>query len=437
MKSSSSSRARAETPDARPATLKSQAAATAAAGQGRRAWLLMTDTAHADQVESELSAAGWLVEARHTQMQHLLLQLHCEPMAPDVVVCGLNFEDGDAFRLMRLLSGDARAPALFFSSRQPRAVLKSALAMAAACKLQVAGGLERPVEPGGVAQALRGWNGVEPAQQPAPQTDLSAAALRAMLTRYRLQAWMQPLLRLSSREVVGVEAFMRGVGEDGSPVMPAELLPALKLHGLLEEATLAMAHQLSSFLVECLEQGMPLSGSLNVSLHSLSDPGFCGELSRMVHRSGLDASWITLEIAERDAVGDLPLVIENTARIRMLGFNLALDNFGTAYSSLLQLSQLPFSELKLDRALVADMDADLTKQVVAGASASLARGLGMRVVASCVETAAELRAAQAAGCTDVQGHLLARPMRVEAMRQWLHGLDAMRLPPGSLPDTQA
>ena len=434
MKSSPSSRARAEAADARPAA---PAPAPAAPDQARRAWLLMTDTAHAEQVASELAAAGWQVEAQHTQMQHLLLQLHCEPTPPDVVVCGLHFEDGDAFRLMRLLSGDARAPALLVSTRQPRSVLKSAMAMAAACKLRVAGGLERPVEPGSVAQALRGWRGGEPAPQPAPQMELSVAVLRSMLTRYRLQTWMQPLLRLSSREVVGVEALMRGVGEDGSPVMPAELLPALKLHGLLEEATLAMAHQLSSFLVECLEQGMPLSGSLNVSLHSLSDPGFCGELSRMVHRSGLDASWITLEIAEQDAVGDLPLVIENTARIRMLGFNLALDNFGTAYSSLLQLSQLPFSELKLDRALVAGMDADVTRQVVAGASASLARGLGMRVVASCVETAAEWRAAQAAGCTDVQGYLLARPMRVDAMRQWLHALDAMRLPPDRLPDTQA
>lgn len=432
MKSSPSSLARTEAAEAKPA-----ASTPATPGPGRRVWLLMTDTAHADQVESELGAAGWLVEARHTQMQHLLLQLHCEPTPPDVVVCGLNFEDGDAFRLMRLLSGDVRAPALFFSTRQSRSVLKSAMAMAAACKLRVAGGLERPVEPGSVAKALRGYSGDEAAAPAVAQPALSAPVLRAMLTRYRMQAWMQPLLRLSSREVVGVEALMRGVAEDGSPVMPAELLPALKLHGLLEEATLAMAHQLSSFLVECLEQGKPLNGSLNVSLHSLSDPGFCGELSRMVHRSGLDASWITLEIAEQDAVGDLPLVIENTARIRMLGFNLALDNFGTAYSSLLQLSQLPFSELKLDRSLVAGMDADATRQVVAGASASMARGLGMRVVAAGVETAAEWRAAQAAGCTDVQGHLLARPMRVEAMRQWLQTLDAMRLPPASLPDTQA
>jgi EAL domain-containing protein (putative c-di-GMP-specific phosphodiesterase class I) len=442
VKSTPPSRSRARSTDTTPATPpKAEPAAqnhqTASPGQAGRAWLLFADTAHAQQVQSELTAAGWQVEVQHTQLQHLLLQLHCEPTPPDVLVCGLRFDDGDAFRLMRLLTGDSRAPALFFSTRQSPAVLKSAVAMAAACKLRVAGWLERPAEAGSVAQALRDFPHGAPAHEVAPQPELSAAALRAMLTRYRLQAWLQPLLRLSSREVVGVEALMRGVDEDGSLVMPDRLLPALKLHGLLEEATLAMAHQTSTFLVECLEQGMPLSGAINVSLHSLSDPGFCNELSRMVHRSGLDPSWITLEITEQDAVADLPLVIENTARIRMLGFNLALDDFGTAYSSLLQLSQLPFSELKLDRSFIAGLDTDATKQVVAAACTGLARGLGLRVVAEGVETPAEWRAAQAAGCTDIQGYLLARPMRVDAMRQWLNALEALRLPAGDLPGGQS
>jgi hypothetical protein len=272
------------------------ASKTTAAGPAGRAWLLIADVPYADQLQAELAAEGWQVELRLTHMQHLLLHLHCEPAPPDVLVCGLRFDDGDAFRLMRLLAGDPRAPALFFSSRQQRSVLKSAQSMAAACKLQVAGLAERPVEPGYVAAALREYRRSVPAQAPVAPPELTAEELRGMLAQGRIQAWMQPQLRLSSGEVVGVETLMRGVGEDGSLLMPDRLLPAFKRHGLLDAATLAMVRQTSAFLVGCLEDGMPLSGSINASLHSLSDPGFCDLLSQAVRASGLDPSWITIEI---------------------------------------------------------------------------------------------------------------------------------------------
>jgi EAL domain-containing protein (putative c-di-GMP-specific phosphodiesterase class I) len=128
-------------------------------------------------------------------------------------------------------------------------------------------------------------------------------------------------------------------------------------------------------------------------------------------------------------------VIENTSRIRLLGFNLSIDDFGTAYSSLLQLSQLPFSELKIDRSFVSAIDSDPTKRVIVSSCASLARGLGLRVVAEGVETPAELAAVREAGCTEIQGYLLARPMSLNAMRQWLQGLDELRPSLDGLPQS--
>jgi EAL domain-containing protein (putative c-di-GMP-specific phosphodiesterase class I) len=171
---------------------------------------------------------------------------------------------------------------------------------------------------------------------------------------------------------------------------------------------------------------MPLSGSINASLHSRSDPGCCDLLLQAVRASGLDPSWFTIEITENDAAADQPTVIENTSRIRLLGFNLSIDDFGTAYSSLLQLSQLPFSELKIDRSFVSAIDSDPTKRVIVSSCATLARGLGLSVVAEGVETPAELAAVREAGCTEIQGYLLARPMSQSAMRKWLQGLDELK-----------
>ncbi|WP_157271799.1 EAL domain-containing response regulator [Azohydromonas aeria] len=398
-----------------------------------RAWLLINDAAHAAQIEGELLSQGWQVELRLTHTQLLLLHLHCESAPPDVLVCGLRYEDGDAFRLMRLLAGDTRAPALFFTSRQQRSVIKSAVAMAAACKLAVAGFAERPVAPRQVAEALREYRRQVPAQVREQPAELTEAELRAMLDEDRIQGFLQPQLRLDSREVVGVEALMRGLAADGTLLMPDRLVPALKRHGLLEEATLVLVRRTCEFIVQCLEEGMPLSGSINASLHSLSSPSFCSALEEAVQRSGLDPSWMTIEITESDAAADQPTVIENASRIRLLGFNLSIDDFGTAYSSLLQLSQLPFSELKIDRSFVAGIEADAGKRVIVDACARMARGLGLRVVAEGVETSSELAAVRAAGCTEVQGYLLERPMSMERMREWLRGLDSLQLPLEGLP----
>ena len=395
-----------------------------------RAWVLCADETCARQLEAELLADGWLVGVRVSSMQHLLLHLYCEAEAPDVLVCGLRFEDGDALRLMRLLAGDEQAPLLFFAAQeQPRGVLKSVLAMAQCCNLEAACCLEQPAGEGQVAQALRTYrrSGARTAKAVAPE--LSLADLRAVLDNGRLEAWLQPLVRLAGQDVVCVEALMRGVNSDGAPLGPARLLPALQQHGLLEEATLAMARQLCEFLAACVGDGLPLRGALNVSLHSLVDENFCAELQQTVLRCGLEPSRLTLEVDEHDLMGDLTTVIENTTRCRLMGFGLALDHFGTAYSSPLQLSQLPFSELKIDGSLVAGMETDAAKQAIVASSTSLARGLGLRVVAEGVQSPSELRAVREAGCTEAQGYLLMRPMSMQAMRQWLRGLDALRLPP--------
>ncbi|WP_157119238.1 EAL domain-containing response regulator [Azohydromonas lata] len=394
-----------------------------------RAWVLCADEACARQLEAELLADGWQVGVRVSSMQHLLLHLYCEAQPPDVLVCGLHFEDGDALRLMRLLCGDEQAPLLFFAAQhQPRGVLKSVLAMAQCCKLEAACCLEPSAGQGQVAQALRNYRRSGARKDKAMPPELPLSELRAMLDGGRLEPWLQPQVRLASRDVVCVEALMRGVSSDGAPLGPARLLPALHQHGLLEEATLLMVRQLCEFLAACVGDGLPLRGALNVSLRLLADESFCAELQQAVRRCGLEPSRLTLEVDEHDLLGDLTTVIENTTRCRLMGFGLALDHFGTAYSSPLQLSQLPFSELKMDGSLVAGMATDAAKQAIVASSTSLARGLGLRVVAEGVQSPSELRAVREAGCTEAQGYLLMRPMSMQAMRQWLRGLDGLRMP---------
>ena len=203
-------------------------------------------------------------------------------------------------------------------------------------------------------------------------------------------------------------------------------------HDLLGAATLHVARQTFEFVAACLGAGMAIGASINASMQSLTDLAFCRELAAAVGQFGLDAGRITIEITESEAMADPAQVIENAARIRMLGFNLALDDLGTGCSSLSQLVRIPYSELKIERSFTGEVDRDSDQQAFVHACAQLGSALGLDVVAGGVETLAQLDVVTRAGCTQAQGNLLARAMPAPAALAWLRGRDGLRiaLPPG-------
>lgn len=394
----------------------------------RTAWLVMADGTEARSIESALAASGWQVQARAGGLAALHALLADGRALPDVIVSGLRFADGDALQMIRTLARRAVPSALFFASRQQRAVIKAAVALATACGVPVAGFAEQPVEPAQIAGALRAWQPAAAApRRRAAAPALSRDELLDLFDRGALHPWMQPKLRIRSREVVGFEALMRAHDAAGRLVMPDRLVSALAEHGLLDEATMHMARQTVDFVTACLEDGMAVSASINVSMQSLSNLAFCQELERTVTQRDLDPSWITVEITETDAMSDLSMVIENTARIRMFGFNISIDDFGSAYSSLSQLSCIPFSELKIERAFVSGLDTDTVRQAIVRACAQLGSSLGLHVVAEGVETAAEFEWVSRLGCTEVQGYLVSKPLPAAQARGWIRALPELRV----------
>jgi EAL domain-containing protein (putative c-di-GMP-specific phosphodiesterase class I) len=394
----------------------------------RVAWVVIGDPRQASAISDALCAGGWRVPAVLHGVAAARARLQSGGALPDVLVTGLRFDDGDGLRLIRDLGALPGAPAVFIASHQQRAVLKAAHSLADVCGLSFAGACEHPSDARLVATLLAGYRRPpapgRPATIPAP---LSRDDVCALMARDDLFPWMQPKVRLDTREVIGVEALMRGFDEAGQLVTPNRLVPVLARYGLLDDATLRVARKTTDFVVRCLEEGMAISASINVSMCSLARPDFCQQLEAIVQRGGLDPSWITLEITETDAMSDVVQVIENTARIRMFGFNLAIDDFGTAYSSLDQLARIPFSELKIERAFVTGASSDSGKRASLGACAMLGRSLGLQVVAEGVETLEDLDCVRRAGCTHLQGYLVAPPIPVGKALDWLRALDHLRV----------
>lgn len=400
-------------------------AATAEASV-RTAWLVISDPGQARAIASALASSGWRVSAVLHTLGAVHAHIGTDVVAPEVIVTGLRLPDGDALQLIRILARRATRSALFFASHQQRAVIKAAVAMADACGVEVAGIAEQPVDPAAIARSLMSFKPQDKTARRIEPPVLEREELLDLIDRGALHPWLQPKLRLSTREIVGFEALLRAHDAEGQLVMPARLIAGLGRHGLLDQATLQMACETVAFVAACLADGLPVSASINVSMQSLSSLAFCKELEHTVAHAELDPSWITIEITETDAMSDLATVIENTARIRMLGFNISIDDFGTAYSSLTQLSQIPFSELKIERSFVTDIDRDPTRQAIVQSCAQLGASLGMHVVAEGVETRRELEWVRRLGCTVVQGYLVSRPMPAPQALQWLQKLPDCR-----------
>lgn len=395
----------------------------------RTAWIVIDGRQKADAIAAILSDVGWVVLHVAQDIAEVDALFARDERVPDLIVTGLRFSDGDGFQLIRKIARHCKQSAIFVVSHQQRAVIKTAVALADACGLALAGIAEQPIEPHALRRDLAKFESrtrMPPSIVPAPA--LSRDELMSLLDRGALVPWLQPKLRISTREVVGFEALMRARDVQGKLIGPDRMVAALGMHGLLDQATLCIARQTIDFVVRCLDEGMAVSTSINVSMQALSSLAFCQALSDAVESVQLDPSWITIEITETDAMADFASVIENTGRIRMLGFNIAIDDFGTAYSSLFQLSRIPFSELKIERAFVKGVDQDSGKQAIVAACAQLGASLGLHVVAEGVETAAELEYVTRVGCAQIQGYLVAQPMPATEALEWLRNLEDLRFP---------
>jgi len=395
---------------------------------GFEPWILLPAFEGGPALRDAMIACGGYTPRSFSSMQEVLDALALATRVPDLLVTRVRLPDGDAFELIRHLAAYPVAPAIFIVSRQQRSVVKATVSLCEAHGLRMAGTTDMPLDvPAAFHQIEAFRNRARAPQRLQPRSlPLTVSELHNLLNTGRIRAYMQPKMNLKSGHITGFEALMRAVNVEGQVIAPSELIEPLGGAGLLLPATLQMFDQTVDFLMQCLNDGIPVGASVNVPLSLISDNHFCQKIVERVESAGLDPSWITVEITEDEAMANPALAIENTARIRMYGFNLSIDDFGTAYSSFAQLTKIPFSELKIERSFISGIETDKAKRAVVAACALLGKQLGLAVVAEGVETPSELAAVQEADCSHIQGYLLSRPMPVPEASAWLRELDGQR-----------
>jgi len=256
-----------------------------------------------------------------------------------------------------------------------------------------------------------------------------AQELRKAITRRELELVYQPKIDASSLQVTAVEALLRWKHPHMGMVSPARFIPIAEKHGLIGDIGNWVLEAALEQAAAWRKAGMRMRVAINVSGYQMRQDNFARLLETGLRAHGLQPNRFTCEITESVAMEDTQVTRRALARLGKLGVHVSIDDFGTGHSSLATLRRLPAQELKIDRAFVVDMVHDNDARAIVEAVLTMARTLGLRVVAEGVETPAQRDLLVQLGCDELQGYLFAKPMSARAIVLW--AMDA----PSSLAQT--
>jgi EAL domain-containing protein (putative c-di-GMP-specific phosphodiesterase class I) len=228
----------------------------------------------------------------------------------------------------------------------------------------------------------------------------------------------QPQLDLGSGRCESAEALLRATLTDGRLLPPPLLVAAAEEEGKIGFLTGSVLHAALRQVSVWAHGGLPMRVSVNLSTHNLRDPAFPELVARSLASWGVAADRLTLEIVESSMIHSFGEAAVSLRRLKDLGVQLSLDDFGTGYSCLAYLRQLPFDELKVDRAFVRNLDQSLEDRRLVQAIIDLAHNFDLRAVAEGVTDEATLRALQDMGCDVIQGHVLSEALPADRFARW-------------------
>jgi diguanylate cyclase (GGDEF)-like protein len=236
----------------------------------------------------------------------------------------------------------------------------------------------------------------------------------------------QPRLDVASGRIAGVEGLVRWNHPTRGRVAPGEFLPLAEQTGIMREISLWVVREGIRFAGELAANDLDLCVSINVSVRDIGQDGFVTAIGQALQRHGLATSRLSLEFPEGELAGIDDAARAGLGQLARLGLHLAIDDFGTAGTSVAQLQTLPVHALKIDRSFVCGMNQHRGNRTVVRSTVDLGRRLGLRVTAEGVETVAELRALSSMGCHEVQGYWLAKPMAEREVFSWVRMREALR-----------
>ena len=350
----------------------------------------------------------------------------------DLIICDLRMPQMDGIETLRALAAlDVTAAIILASGADPR-VLRAARDMAFKLGIKMLWTVGKPLTLHRLQEILAEIQAEPPAtnEATAPRQDsltITAADIRRGMAASEFKAFFQPKVAMRSQVVVGAEALIRWQHPVHGTLSPASFLSVAFAANLFDVITDLMLTEAAAACARWRASGLDLSVSVNVPVVCISQ-ALPQHLDDIVAAQGLDPEHVVLELVEDGLLESHEIGQEVLTRLRLRGFGLSIDDFGTGFSTLQQLLQAPFSEMKIDRTFVQSAPTDPESAEALLSSITLAHSLGMHVVGEGVETETQWRFLQDADCDVAQGYLLAPPLVESSFIAWIHAWNARQAP---------
>jgi EAL domain-containing protein (putative c-di-GMP-specific phosphodiesterase class I) len=353
--------------------------------------------------------------------QKALEQLNSSKTLYDLIFLDINMPGMDGIEFIRRLVECHYSGSVILVSGEAGRILESVEKLIEAHQLTALGHLQKPVKPEDLATLI---SRLKPNIGPAiasreTQHSYSVEQLRAAIDNRELVNYYQPKVALSTSEVVGVESLVRWQHPADGLIFPDHFIELAADHGLLTEVTRMVLTAAMQQAKAWMRSGSPLPVAVNVSMDDLTALDFPDVAAALARSVGIDPSLITLEVTEGQVMRKLSTVLDVLSRLSLKRFRLAIDDFGTGHSSLSQLRDLPFDELKVDRGFVHGASTDETRSAICGASLRMAHQLQMQVVGEGIENREDWEFLRLRGCDVGQGYFISRPMPAADVVDWV------------------
>ncbi|MFZ5846973.1 MAG: EAL domain-containing response regulator [Actinomycetota bacterium] len=340
---------------------------------------------------------------------------------PTHVAIDLVMPDTDGLEVLAAMAERDCQCQIIISSGMGNEVLAAAQRFAAVQGLSIAGVLRKPYRASALTDLLEQpppqpptrpatWAAADPQPVPVTSTDLELA-----LKRDQIHVVYQPKFACSpTGGLVGFEALARWTHPRRGPVSPTVFVPLAERYGLIGDLTTRVLDEAGSWLASLPSERLTLA--INVSAVTIGQRGFAESLKKCCASHGVDAERVVLELTETVALEDDIDVLAQLTRLRLAGFCLSLDDYGTGHSTMAMLARLPFSEIKVDRSFVSSLASRRDAQAMVKSVIDLGQSLDLRTVAEGVEDEETWKLLCSLGADVAQGYFLGLPMSADEAR---------------------
>ena len=365
-----------------------------------------------------------LAQLGHTQVTlcesgaQAVAVMETQAQSISLVFCDLQMPGMDGVEVVRHLARIGYRGGLVLVSGEDGRILQTAQKLAQAHDMRMLGAFAKPVSSEQLRQVLASYTAPGATTPRAAHHVFAPDEIKRAIEGGELVNHYQPKVDMSTGALIGVEALVRWQHPQAGLVFPGQFIATAEQHELIDALTRAVLTAALRQTRRWHDAGLDLQLAVNVSMDDVATLNFPDVVEQLARDAGIALSSLVLEVTESRLMQDKLSTLDIVTRLRLKRISLSIDDFGTGHSSLVQLRDFPFDELKLDRSFVGGASTDSALATIVKSTINMAHLLGMKTVAEGVENRADWDFIRSLGCNVAQGYFIARPMPECDLAAW-------------------